>query len=169
MLTKRIFALLLVFTFLLAGTAWAATDSKTLTINATVAATAKLTLSAATISFPNADPDTVASIPSAPTTVTFTCMVKTGAASLATLTVLATGDLTNTATPPDTIAINNVTWTTSGAPFVVGTMNKTTAQPVASWTGSGNRTGTCSYFLANSWNYATGTYTASANYVLTAP
>ena len=53
----RIAALLLVLTFLLAGAAWAATDSKNLTINATVAATAKLTLGVAAINFPDADPD----------------------------------------------------------------------------------------------------------------
>ena len=40
----RIAALLLVLTFLLAGAAWAATDTKDLTINATVAARANLTL-----------------------------------------------------------------------------------------------------------------------------
>jgi hypothetical protein len=48
-------------------------------------------------------------------------------------------------------------------------MNKATAQTVGSWTGSGNRSGTQSYALANSWNYATGAYTAMATYTLTAP
>ena len=45
----RIAALLLILTFLLAGAAWAATATATLTINATVAATAKLTLGTAVI------------------------------------------------------------------------------------------------------------------------
>jgi hypothetical protein len=163
----RIAALLLVLTFLLAGAAWAVIDTKTLTINATVAAKASLTLSAATISFPDSDPDLVPSISSSPATVTFTCKVKTGSASLATLTVKANGDLQGAGT--DIIPISNVTWTASGTGFVPGTMNTTTAQSVASWTGSGNRSGTCSYFLANSWSYATGSYTATADYVLTAP
>ena len=56
----RIAALLLILTFLLAGAAWAATDGKPLTINATVAATAKLTLGTAVINFPDADPDITA-------------------------------------------------------------------------------------------------------------
>ena len=92
--------------------------------------------------------------------------MKTGSASTATLTVLAAGDLTS---GTDTIAISNVTWTATGAGFVAGTMNKTTAQSAGSWTGSGNRSGTFSYFLANSWSYPTGSYTATTTYTLTAP
>jgi hypothetical protein len=40
---------------------------------------------------------------------------------------------------------------------------------VGAWTGSGNQTGTQTYSLANSWTYATGTYTAALTYTLTVP
>ena len=106
------------------------------------------------------------SIPATENPVNVTAKVKTGSASTATLTVLAAGDLTSGG---DTIAITNVSWTATGTGFIAGTMSKTTAQSAGSWTGSGNRSGTFSYVLANSWSYATGTYTANATYTLTAP
>ena len=162
----RIAALLVILTFLLAGAAWAATATAPLTINATVSATAKLTLGTAVINFTDADPDTTASIPATENPVNVTAKVKTGSASTATLTVLAAGDLTSGG---DTIAISNVSWTATGTGFTAGTMSKATAQSAGSWTGSGNRTGTFSYVLANSWSYATGSYTANATYTLTAP
>ena len=152
---------------LMAGRAFAASDGKPLTVNATVSARATLTLGAASISFVDADPDATPSIASSPASVSVTAKVRTGAASTATLTHLAGGDLVS---GTDNIAISNVTWTASGVGFVAGTMNKTTAQTAASWTGSGSHTdGLFSYFLANSWSYATGNYTASSTYTLTAP
>ena len=48
-------------------------------------------------------------------------------------------------------------------------MNKAAAQSLGSWTGSGNRAGTQTYKLANSWSYATGAYSTSVTYTLTAP
>jgi hypothetical protein len=82
------------------------------------------------------------------------------------LTCLASGDLISGI---NTIAISNITWTATGAGYVAGTMNRTTAQTAGSWTGSGQRTGTFSYFLVNSWSYAIGNYSTSINYTLTAP
>lgn len=165
----RITALSLFLTFLLAGAAWAVTDQKTLVINATVSAKANLTITPSTINFPDADPDSTPSIP-ANSTVNFTAKVRTGKTSLATLTVLANQDLTS---GTDTIAITNVTWTATGTGFINGTMDKTTPQNVASWTGSstgpGHYNGVCTYSLANDWAYATGSYTANAVYTLTAP
>ena len=143
-----------------------ATDTKSLAVSATVSATAKLTVSATTLTFPNSDPDTVPSIAATEGVVNITAKSKTSAAGGVTLTILAGADLTS---GTDTIAISNITWTVSGAGFAAGTMNKTTAQSVASWTGSGNRTGTQTYALANSWSYATGAYAATATYTLTAP
>jgi hypothetical protein len=164
----KIIILTLMGTFLLAGAAQAASATANLTINATVAATAKLTLGTNVINFPDADPDITASIAANENPVSVTAKVKTGSASNATLTVLAAGDLKSG--PTDTILISNVTWTAAGDPgLVAGTMNKTTAQSAGSWTGSGNRTGSFSYFLANSWAYQTGSYTATTTYTLTAP
>lgn len=145
--------------------AWAATDQQTLTINATVSAKAKLTLGVAAINFADADPDTVPSVAASENPVSVTVKAHTGGASNVTLTAQANGDLDSGA---DTIPITNVTWTATGAGFVPGTMN-TTPQSAGSWTGSGNRSGTFSYFLANSWSYAVGNYTQTVVYTLTAP
>jgi hypothetical protein len=136
------------------------------TVSATVSATAKLALTSATVSFPNADPDTTPSIPASEGAITVTAKAKTSSSATVTLTLLAADDLKSGL---DTIAISNITWTAGGAGFVAGTMNRITAQTVASWTNSGSRTGTQSYALANSWNYATGSYSATATYTLTAP
>lgn len=145
----------------------AATATQNLTINATVAARATLTLSSVTINFPDADPDAVPSIAATENPVTVTARVRTGAASTPTLTVLAGGPLTSGA---DTIPISNVTWTAGAAPFIAGAMSDVTGQSAAALpNGSGGHTGTFSYFLANSWAYNIGAYTASVTYTLTAP
>jgi hypothetical protein len=144
----------------------AASTTSNVSVSATVSAMAKLTLSSSTVSFANADPDTTPSIPATEGAITVTAKGKTSTGANITLTVLAGGDLKS---GTDTIAITNVTWTASGTGFVAGTMNKTTAQSVASWTNSGSRIGTQTYALANSWSYPTGSYTATATYTLTAP
>jgi hypothetical protein len=151
---------------LMAGGAFAASDGKPLTVNATVSARASLSLGQSAINFPDADPDGTPSIPATENAVSVTAKVRTGSSSTASLTHLAAGDLVS---GTDTILIGNVTWTASGTGFQAGTMNRVTAQTAASWTGSGNRTGSFSYFLANSWSYATGSYIASSTYTLTAP
>ena len=139
--------------------------TSTLTINATVSSRAELTLSPTTISFLDASPTSTPSIP-ANTTVAVTANVRSSGTP--TLKVLANGDLTSGS---DTIAIGNVQWTASGAPFIAGTMNKTTAQDAATFSvgTSGSYSGTFSYTLANSWNYKVGSYSATATYTLTAP
>jgi hypothetical protein len=147
----------------------AATDSKPITVSATVSATAKLTLSVATVTFPDADPDTTASIPAVENAgpVSVTAKGKTTAGSNITLTLQAAGDLSNGS---DTIPIANVTWTAAGAAgFVGGTMSSGSAVSVGSWLNSGNRTGQLSFFLANSWDYKVGSYAVGATYTLTAP
>jgi hypothetical protein len=143
-----------------------AASTQTLTINATVSSRAELTLSPTSISFADASPTTSSTI-AANSTVAVTANVRTGSASTATLNVLANGDLTSGS---DHIAISNVTWTASGAPFIAGTMNKTTAQSGATFAvGSGSYSGTYTYTLANSWGYNTGSYAQTVTYTLTAP
>ena len=84
-----------------------------------------------------------------------------------TLTVLANRDLTS---GTDTIAINTLSWAASGTGFTLsGNNDKTTAQTLGQWTGSGNATGSHTLSLPNLWSYATGVYTATLNYTLTAP
>lgn len=144
----------------------AATDTKPITVSASVAASAKLTLSIATVSFPDADPDGVTSIPNSEGAVTVTAKGKTTTGSNVTLTLQAAGDL---ASGSDTIPISNVTWTAGGAGYVAGTMSSVSAVTVGSWANSGNRTGQLNFFLLNSWDYEVGTYSVAATYTLTAP
>jgi len=151
---------------LIAGGVFAASDSKPLTINAEVSDRASLTLEVATINFPDTDPDTTP-IPATENSVDVTVKVRTGSASAVTLTHQAAGDLTNPAL--DAIPIGSVTWTATGGGFQAGTMSSTVAQTAGSWTGPGNRSGTFSYFLVNSWNYAIGSYSVSSTYILSTP
>lgn len=151
-----------------ASAAMAATATQPLTLNATVSNTAVLTVNPASISFPDADPDSVPLIP-ANSTVAVTAKAKTTAGATVTLTVLADDDLKDAAS--DVIGISAVKWTSTGAGFVGGTMAKTpsAAVSVASWTGSGNRSGVNTYTLDNSWNYLVGSYTVATTYTLTSP
>jgi hypothetical protein len=160
----KILLTLLALSLLLAEASWAVTNSQNLTINFAPAARAKLTLGAASITFPDADPDLGPVAATAPVTVT--AAVRTATAGAPTLTVLTPDLVSGT----DTIPITNVSWTASGDPgFKPGTMNKTTAATAGTWTGSGSRSGTFTYSMVNSWSYATGTYAAVAVYTLTAP
>lgn len=144
----------------------AATASSNLTVNATISATASLTVGNAAINFPDANPDTTPSVSATENPVSIVAKGKTSSGGTITLTLLASGDLTGGG---NTIGIDNVTWTAAGSGYSAGTMNKTTAQTVGSWTNSGNRSGSLSFALANSWSYATGSYAASATFTLTAP
>ena len=84
-----------------------------------------------------------------------------------TLKVLANGNLTSGA---NSIAITNVTWTASAAPFIAGTLNSATSQDAATFSsGSGSYSGVFTFALANSWARADGSYTQTATYTLTAP
>ena len=148
-------------------TVFAAQQTGPLTVNMGVNARAKLTLGVSTINFPDADPDTTPSVAATENAVSVTAKVRTGASSTATLTHLAGGDLTSGG---NTIAISNVTWTATGTGYAsTGRMNKSTAQSVGSWTGSGSYSGTLSYSIVNSWSYTIGNYTVSTTYTLTAP
>jgi hypothetical protein len=141
-----------------------ATDA-VVNVNAPLASSAQLTLSPTAISFSGADPDTVPSIP-ANSTVLVVANATTKNNRTVTLDVLANGDLISGS---NSIAIGNVTWTASGTGFVAGTMSRTASQPVGQWTNSGTRTGTLSFFLKNSWSYATGNYSQTVTFTLTSP
>jgi hypothetical protein len=150
----------------LSGPAYAqVTDSAALSVTVNVNARAKLTLSAASITFADADPDVTPTL--AAPALDVGVKARTSGGSSVTLTVVASDDLKTAG--GDTIPISGLTWTATGASFVAGTSDKTTAQSVGTWTGSGNRTGTQSYSLPNSWSYAIGSYAATLNYTLTAP
>ena len=146
--------------------AGAATDTETLTINASVLARAKLVLAPTIINFPDADPDVTPSIPATENSVNVISTVRTSSAGAVTLTCQANGDLVSGG---DVIAITNVTWTSTGAGYVAGAMNNAAPVAVGSWTGSGAYVGTNDFFLANSWAYNVGAYTQTVTYTLTAP
>jgi hypothetical protein len=131
-------------------------------VTANVAAKAKLTLGPTSIVFADADPDAVP----VKTATAVTIDVKARASGAVTLTVLASGDLVSGS---NTIGISNLTWAATGSGFQDGVSNKTTAQTVGSWGVSGSPSGTQTFSLPNSWTYATGTYTVTLNYTLTAP
>ena len=162
-MTRR--SLLFAWTLLaLAAPAAAQTDSSTLT--ADIRSIAKLSLSAASISFPDADPDIVPSIPASGGSLSITAKARATAASQVVLTVQAANDLRSGL---NLIGIAAITWTTTGTGFLSGTMSRTVPVAVARWTGSGIRTGTQTLFFKNLWTYPTGTYTTSLTYTLSAP
>ena len=161
--------LLLVATVMVA-IAWAVpasaqtTATAGLTISASVSAIAKLTVSTSTLTFPNTDPDT-GGINISPTegVVSIAAKAKSGSNFGVTLTLKADDD---SKSGSDVITIDKISWTASGTSFVAGTMSRT-AQTVASWTGSGNKSGTQTFSMLNSWDYPVGSYTATAVYTLT--
>jgi hypothetical protein len=146
--------------------AQSATVSDTATLNADFSPLAALSISSNTLAFPDADPDTVPQVPGTPASITITARARATRGAAVTLTVQASDDLRSGV---DTIPIAAITWTASGPGFVAGTLSRATPQTVASWTGSGARSGTQNFLFANAWSYATGTYTVSLLYTLTAP
>jgi len=106
----------------------------------------------------------IISSPSSPISVIF--KARTGRSNKVTLTILPADDLVS---GPDIISISNISWITTGPGFIEGTMNKTAAQPVGTWTGSGVRSGTITFRLINRWEYARGEYGTTALFILTAP
>jgi hypothetical protein len=156
-------------TLMAGAVAFAASDTKNLTINATVSSTAKLTLTGGPVNFPDADPDVTSTITSA-NVVTIDAKAKTGSASAITLTCKANTDLTSGG---NTIGIDQISWDgadTIGTGFAAsGTMSNAADIAVGGWTGSGARQGTQTYKLVNSWTYATGSYSAVVVYTLTVP
>jgi hypothetical protein len=149
----------------LAGRLPAAAQTDTATLNASINSQARLSFSMLSISFPDADPDTIPSIPASPGAVTITAKARTSGNGAVILTVRATDDLRSGL---NTIAASQITWTPGGAGFLAGTLSTATAQTVASWTGSGVHSGTQSFFFRNLWSYPTGTYTLTMTFTLSA-
>ena len=126
---------------------------------------ASFTVSPGTLTFPSASP-TVSTI--AATENPIVVSVHLTNANNGTLTVIAGGDLTSGA---NTIPINKVSWTTTDPGFVNGTLSKTSQVTIASGpTGSSNITvtGHLTFSFANSWAYATGSYTQTLTFTATA-
>jgi hypothetical protein len=141
-------------------------QSSTLTLSLVLSGRAKLQMAPLSLNFPDADPDGVPSIPANVNPLSITSSSRTGSSLTTTLNCLANGDLVS---GTSSILISNVRWQSSGSGYLSGTMSKTTAQTAGSWTGSGVRAGNLNYFLANSWSYNVGNYSATITYTLTAP
>jgi hypothetical protein len=148
------------------------TANGTVNVSVTVNARAKLSINNATvaaISFADTDPDANGGVIAANQALDIDVKARTSPGGSVTLTVRADHDLQTAAN--DTIAISNLTWTSgSGGGFTAnGTSSESAEVPVATFTGPGAHNGSQSYSLANSWNYAVGSYTATLTYTLTAP
>ena len=143
------------------------TANGTVNVTANVNAKAKLTINGLTttsISFADADPDVSATVAAAPLSIAV--KARTTGNGAVTLTVRASQNLTS---GTDTIAISALKWTSTGTNFAANGTSATSEVSVLSATGSGNHTGTQTYALDNSWAYATGTYSTTLTYTLTAP
>jgi len=141
------------------------TAGASIAVTAHVDAKAKLSLSLSSINWLDADPDVTSTFTSG--TITVDVKARTSAGGAVTVTVLADGELVSGS---DTIPVNTLAWTASGAGFAVsGNNNATAAQTLGSWTNSGNHSGSQTLSLPNLWSYKTGTYTVTLNYTLTAP
>jgi hypothetical protein len=141
-----------------------AQNTATVTVNATVAAKAKLTVSQTAISFADQDPDVVTQIP-ANTPIDITVKARGGGGAV-TLTVQAAGNLLDGS---KSIDISALKWTATGTSFNPTGTSNTSPMTVMSFNGSGNRAGTQNYTLDNSWDYVTGSYATSLTYTLTVP
>ena len=139
------------------------TATASVTATANVAAKARLDVTGA-VAFVDADPETTPILSAA--ALNITVKARTGNTETVTLTVAADDDLTEAGGA--TIGISNLSWQVTGAGFAAGTA-ATTDVSVGSWTGSGSHSGTQTYRLANSWAYATGNYSVTLTYTLTAP
>jgi hypothetical protein len=140
------------------------TATGTVTVQVNLTGKAKLELGGTTVSFPDQDPDTAATLTSTSPLV-IDVKARTSKTGSVTLSVKSGGDLSS---GTDTIGIANLRWTASGSGYVPGTAN-TSDQNVGTWTGSGHYSGSQTYTLLNSWAYNTGNYSATMTYTLTAP
>jgi hypothetical protein len=164
---KRSLGLAAVVLVMAAAAAFAQTTrTASATLSATVVPLARLTVSSNTLAFPDADPDTVPSVPGVPSPITITAKARALPGSTVLLTVQATDDLRSGV---DTIPASAISWTATGPGFVPGSLSRNTPRTVASWSGPGTHAGSQSYTFANSWSYATGTYSLSLVYTLTVP
>jgi len=139
--------------------------------------TLTINLSATSITFPDQDPDLFPVSQQNGTPIRIILTTK----NLATSgpysgSVIALGDLTS---GQATIPASNITWTgvnianDPGETFYNGTLSQTTSVKFAQGYGNDNRksplTGDLTFFIQNLWTYATGTYSQSVNFTISAP
>jgi hypothetical protein len=161
----RVLAALMAWTVAAPATP-ASAQAATATLSANVSPTAKLTLSTASAAFPDADPDLAPQVPAAGGPILITAKSRANPGMQVVLTLQAADDLRSGV---NTIPASNITWTSTGAGFVAGTLSTLSPVTLATWTGSGVRNGSQQLYLRNLWTHPTGTYTVSLLYTLSAP
>jgi hypothetical protein len=62
-----------------------------------------------------------------------------------------------------------ITWTAAGPGFLPGTLSRSAAQTVGTWTGSGIRSGSQSFYFENRWTHPPGIYTITLVYTISTP
>ncbi|HET7698141.1 MAG TPA: hypothetical protein VFK57_20670 [Vicinamibacterales bacterium] len=149
-----------------APAARASAQAATATLSANVGTIAKLNLSTASASFPDADPDAIPQIPTAGGPILITAKSRATPGMQVVLTLQAADDLRSGV---NVIPAANITWTATGAGFVAGTLSTQAPVTLATWTGSGVRSGSQQLYFRNLWTHPTGTYTVSLLYTLSAP
>jgi hypothetical protein len=162
-ITIILFAMLIFFSF--ATGTFASTASSSLNISVTVPSSSILSLGTTTLRFSPDDPTVQPSVPAQENPVSV--IAKTRSKGTPSLTVIASDDLKDGA---NSIPVTALSWTADAAPYINGTMNKSTAQAAALFAaGSGSYQSAFRYFLANSPLFIPGTYSTTINYTLTAP
>lgn len=147
------------------GAAAQRTRSRSVTATFVVGSQARLTVSSTALTFPNADPDTIAQIPASQGPLTLTVASRSTPGSVIVLTVQASSDLRSGLA---TIPVSALTWAASGTGFLGGTMSQV-AQTAGSWTTTGNATGMLTFSFRNAWTYPVGSYGTTITYTLTVP
>jgi hypothetical protein len=144
----------------------AGAQTATATFSANFAGFAKFSLSSNTVTFPDADPDTVPLVPASSGPLTIVVKARSAPGGTIRLTIAAIDDFRSGL---DTIPATALSWTASGPGYVSGTVNRFAAQTLGTWTGSGMNTGTQDYRFQNSWSYVPGIYNLQLIYTLTGP
>jgi hypothetical protein len=162
---RRLLAVAMAWT-VAAPVARAAAQTSTATLSADVGGLAKLNLSSMSVSFPDADPDAVPQIPTSGGPIVITAKSRALPGMQVVLTLQAADDLRSGV---NVISAANITWSATGAGFTAGTLSTAAPVTLATWTGSGVRSGSQQLYFRNLWTHPTGTYTLSLLYTLSAP
>ncbi len=156
----------------LPSAAQAATVTQAITIGATVASYGALSVAPTTLTFADADPGAVPSITATEGAVAVVARARVAPA--ASWTLALAGNAANlTEAGGGTIPMSAINWTATpvtGTGYNAGgALNGTTGVNVGTFTGPGTRSADLTFSLANSYDYAVGSYTGGATYTLTFP
>ena len=146
------------------GAAGPQTASATLSLN--LGSHARVALAATTLMFPDADPDLVPSVTAVPQSIEITAKSRTPRNAQVSLTLQAADDLRSGV---NTLPASLIRWAATGSGFVPGTLNRASAQTVATWTGSGVRSGSLSFAFENKWTHPPGIYSVTLIYTMSTP